>query len=354
MVNLLTNEVVDLIEGRDIKTVSEWLKMFPNLKIVSRDGSSSYKSAIKDANNNIIQVSDRFHEIKNLSETLENFIRRKYSKQIIVVQGNNDDTNKEDDFINEYKLLSPSTKENYDRKNKEFQQIKEYYNRCDNYSKTAKMFGIDARTVKEYIHMDNLPISKRKSFSKIDKYRDIIIDNIDKKQFDIYEIIKRKGYKGTYSNLRNYIKRKQLKISTLDKNKYVNRTSIIDILHHNSISDLILNKDEEKLLKMLLKQDKLLSKVIELSANFYITIFSQNSSKLDEWIKEAKILNIKELNTFISSLVSDIKASKNSIDYLKISNGVIEGKNCKLKLIKRIMYGRCSYGLLRAKLLQLC
>lgn len=33
MVNLLTNEVVDLIEGRDIKNVSEWLKMFSNLKM---------------------------------------------------------------------------------------------------------------------------------------------------------------------------------------------------------------------------------------------------------------------------------------------------------------------------------
>ena len=49
----------------------------------------------------------------------------------------------------------------------------------------------------------------------------------------------------------------------------------------------------------------------------------------------------------------DIIASKNSIKYLDISNDIVEGKNCKMKLVKRIMYGRCSYKLLRAKLLQL-
>ena len=36
MVNQITRKVVDLIEGRDIQTVSNWLKKFKNLKIVSR------------------------------------------------------------------------------------------------------------------------------------------------------------------------------------------------------------------------------------------------------------------------------------------------------------------------------
>jgi transposase len=44
--------------------------------IVSRDGSSTYASAIKDSHHDAIQVSDRFHIIKGLSEAVNKYIIR--------------------------------------------------------------------------------------------------------------------------------------------------------------------------------------------------------------------------------------------------------------------------------------
>jgi len=353
LVDLITRKVIDLIEGRDVETVSNWLKKFPNLKIISRDGSNTYRSAIEKANENIIQVSDRFHIVKALSEYSVKYIEKNYSKEILVVQSENITIIEKDNFEEKYNQLSPKAKENYDKKNKEFKEIKEYYNRYNNYSKVAEKFAVDKRTVKAYTHMDKLPIAKRKSYSSLDKYKDIVIDNIDKKEHDIYEVLKKKGYKGTYSNLRAYIRNKHLKVSTTDKSKYVSRTNIIELLNHRSISDLKLKKDDEKLLKLLLKQDKNLAKIIELNDNFSIALFSEDVSKLDKWIIDAKKLNISELNTFIETIQKDVEATKNAITYQKISNGIVEGKNCKLKMIKRMMYGRCSYELLRAKIIQL-
>ena len=210
MVNQITRKVVDLIEGRDIQTVSNWLKKFKNLKIVSRDGSTTYRSAISKANTNIIQVSDRFHEEKALSELLIKYIRRNYSKNIVVIQNEDKMIIENDNFAQEYEMLSPKAKKNYDRKNAEFLQIKEYYNKCNNYSKTAKKFGVDSRTVKEYVHIDKLPINKRKSTSKLNKYKNIIIDNINKKQSDIYSLIQREDYKGSSDNLKAYIRNKNI------------------------------------------------------------------------------------------------------------------------------------------------
>ena len=131
-------------------------------------------------------------------------------------------------------------------KNGEFQQIKEYYNKCNNYSKTVKKFMIDWRTVKEYIHMERLPIEKRITSCTLDKYKTIIIDNIDKNMTEIFDILTKKGYKGNYNNLKYYIKTRNLKVPTLDKNIFVNRTNIIELLNHKGISDLGLNKEEEE------------------------------------------------------------------------------------------------------------
>ena len=86
LVDQSRRKIVDLIQGRDVETISEWLKKFSNIKILSRDGSTSYKIAIEKANANMIQVSDRFHLIKGLSEVLSKYIRKKYSKNIILTQ----------------------------------------------------------------------------------------------------------------------------------------------------------------------------------------------------------------------------------------------------------------------------
>jgi len=55
-------------------------------------------------------------------------------------------------------------------------------------------------------------------------------------------------------------------------------------------------------------------------------------------------------DTYVNGLTADIEAVKNSIRY-KYSNGLAEGSVNKIKLIKRIMYGRNSFYLLKAKIL---
>ena len=56
MVNQITRKVIDLIEGRDIQTVSNWLKKFKNLKIYIR----FYGDITKDLNfiSNVAVVKD--------------------------------------------------------------------------------------------------------------------------------------------------------------------------------------------------------------------------------------------------------------------------------------------------------
>ena len=64
MVDILSHRIVDMIGSRDYEHVKEWLESYPNLNVVSRDGSITYRSAISDAH--AVQVSDRFHLLKNL------------------------------------------------------------------------------------------------------------------------------------------------------------------------------------------------------------------------------------------------------------------------------------------------
>ncbi len=63
-------------------------------------------------------------------------------------------------------------------------------------------------------------------------------------------------------------------------------------------------------------------------------------------------MEIDELSSYANGIRRDITAVKNAIlfDY---NNGLAEGSVNKLKVVKRIMYGRNSFELLKGKLLWL-
>jgi len=68
MIDISTHKIVDMINSRDYADVVEWLKTFPNIKIVSKDGSATCHNAIEAAHPNAVQLSDRFHLLKNLTQ----------------------------------------------------------------------------------------------------------------------------------------------------------------------------------------------------------------------------------------------------------------------------------------------
>jgi len=79
-------------------------------------------------------------------------------------------------------------------------------------------------------------------------------------------------------------------------------------------------------------------------------ITDKNIDALDKWMEGAKNLNIPEINSFINVIERDMEAVRNAIKY-EYSNGLVEGYINKLKVIKRIMYGRCSFETLKTKIL---
>ena len=84
MVNLDTHRIIDIIDTQETKQVEEWLKTYPNLEIISRDGAMAYSSAARNAHPLAIQVSDRFHLLKNLSDAVEKYMYRLYPSRLVI------------------------------------------------------------------------------------------------------------------------------------------------------------------------------------------------------------------------------------------------------------------------------
>src|SRR5262249_29419023 len=68
---------VELLPDREAKTLKKWLEEHPGVEIISRDRGGDYAKGAKEGAPNAKQVADRWHLLKNLSETMQNFFLRK-------------------------------------------------------------------------------------------------------------------------------------------------------------------------------------------------------------------------------------------------------------------------------------
>ena len=131
----------------------------------------------------------------------------------------------------------------------------------------------------------------------------------------------------------------------LDKpqSEFIQRKSFCQLIYKKleNIAALTAGQYEQAL-----KTYPLLGALYSLVKEFHAAIFSKKPEKVDTWIESAKKHDVPELQSFVEGVSKDLAAIKNGIIY-PYNNGLVN----KIKVIKRIMYGRNSFELLKAKVL---
>ena len=333
---------IEVIQTRDKDNVVEVLKKFNNLETVTRDFSKTYKNAITQAAPGAKQIVDRFHIYKNLTDDIYQYMKRTMNESIKIALSNEISTVPERTLTQREK----SKKINTENKWKTIQEVKRLLIEGYTISEISKILSISRQTIYTYKDL-NKPL-ERETFCILDEYIPRIKELIGQKYKirEIYEIIKKEGYRGkrTLFNSKISMIKHDMKINI----KYLKRSNLKKLLYTSleKLSDSNIKNDITEYLKINIE----FKKIIDLICKFKEIFKSKNVRKLMHWIKEANSLNIKELTSFTKLLLSDYEAVKNAVKY-KYSNGLTEGFNNKTKVIKRVMYGRCGFDLLRLKIL---
>ncbi|MGN5376978.1 transposase [Streptomyces lasalocidi] len=71
---------------------------------------------------------------------------------------------------------------------------------------------------------------------------------------------------------------------------------------------------------------------------------------LDQWITSVQADDLPALHTFVTGLGQDHDAAVAGLS-LRCGSGAVEGHNNKIKMLKRQMFGRANFGLLRKRVL---
>ena len=307
MIDIETHKIIDMIPSRKEEDVTEWLRTYPNLEIISRDGGIMYKSASDKAHPKVEQVSDRFHVLKNLTEYGTDALKRLLKHQIKISEENaKEETSKlkkkyeyktkwdlimkvkemieqkyriidiaqslgiGEKTVIKYNNIPMEDKEKYNKistkelktevseKNKWelIQQVQEEYKKCHSLRKVAKKCNLDRRTVRKYINIKEPPVNGNKNreySSKLDLYKNKIIE-MNNKGFSwrkIKDVIVADGYTGCDSLLRTYLAK-------------------------------IKKETFEKVISMFPEAGK----IYEVIKEFKEIMFSKNDNELDNWINK--------------------------------------------------------------------
>jgi transposase len=98
------------------------------------------------------------------------------------------------------------------------------------------------------------------------------------------------------------------------------------------------------------KVDEELELVYQLTQDFRTMVTKLQVSVLGRWLEETKTSGIKEMQSLATGIYRDFDAVRGALT-MEYSNGQTEGKVNKLKCIKRQMYGRANFDLLRQRML---
>jgi transposase len=218
----------------------------------------------------------------------------------------------------------------------------------------AAKTGLSMRTICRMLKLkaEQISISARGAPPYLNKYKNLIVEQLEHERIDytkIYKYLKTKGYDRSYSALRYYILKmlpQSNKISSQLENHTMNYLSNNDIIR-GIWKDKQFSNEE---VSILMRKWKMFDYCREKIRQFRNAVKTRNKEELSAFIKETGEDERNIFYTFSKGLKSDIYAVMNSITY-SYNNGLLEGHINKLKVIKRMMYGRAGYDLLGKKVL---
>lgn len=376
LVDLETRKTIDLLPDREADTLKTWLAAHPEIEVVSRDRAPAYADGARRGAPNAKQVADRFHLLKNLREALENFLGRRYSllKQTHetiragrIAEANTPVIEETQPGIdqNQAEGILPVNDDDavaeQARRAERYAKVRELREKHYSISAIARILKMHRRTVRLFLRSNELPIRqtgfRRSSLTRFVPFLEKRWAEGCRNAAKLWSEIKEQGFSGSDSTVRHFLQSWREPMPEEAKRGFVNVIGISrqppSARHTGWLlfrPDLCRKDWQIEYAEELCRSSEEIKTAKTLTADFYELIKNGKIESLKEWLVQAADSGINEMVSFAKGIRQDLAAVEAAIE-TESSNGQVEGQVNRLKTIKRTMYGRAKFDLLRAKVL---
>jgi len=356
LVDLERHRLIDLLPERSAAGVAAWLRAHPEVAVISRDRGGEYADGARRGAPQATQVADRFHLLRNLGDVTRRVLLR-HADLVRRVRSPGGAPS--------LTRLRPDRAASRERTRAQmadcFAAIHAAAGRGLSKSAIARALGIHRHTVQKYLALDAPPERRHanRSVSILAPYEGYLWERWRQGCRDaraLWREIAALGYPGSYGPVVRVIR--QFRVAAATGQAAVAPS---DGLTPPQAVGLLLLRPGERTPEQEAATQQLrtlhpdvataLTSLDHFAALIRAPGDARQERRLDRWLANATTSGLPELAAFAAKLRQDLAAVRAGLT-LPWSQGQTEGQILKLKLLRRQMYGRGTFDLVRKRALR--
>lgn len=369
LLDLTTHKPVDLLPDREAETLANWLRTHPGVQIVSRDRGGSYAEGVRKGIPGTIQVADRWHLLKNLGEAVQALFTRHLVAFRRTNVSNAQHSGSQTQMpgppiklpVKVMPALVPIREAREEERFARYEQVIALRKQGMSYQAIADHLGMGHATVQRWLKEGHFPKRKaREQASQLDPFLPYLQLRQSQGCHNMVQLhceLRERGYQGSYAGMRHILLRvfpKEQKWQRVPAVK--NEDPLVSLSPREAMWLFLRRPDqltqrEQQWVEHLCQKHEEVAVAYRFVQQFTLMVRDRKGGQLDTWLETVAQSSLRDLHPFVKGIKSDIEAVEAGL-ILPWSNGPVEGKITKLKFIKRSMYGRGAFPLLRQKVLK--
>jgi transposase len=349
-----SGDVIDLLPDREAGTLEEWLKAHPGAEVICRDRAGAYAEGARGGAPGAIQVADRWHLWHNLAEYAEKTVTR--HRGCLKDQPAAGDAGDQDapavpdgslDVCGRERQLAVRTRERY-------AEIRERLDAGQPQAAIRRATGLDRRTVQKYARAASAEelLASMSRESKLDEFKPYICQRWNQgltEAAQIHAELQQRGWTGSPQTVRRYVHLLRQSGPAVTPAPAVPKTREITrwlLSRPGSPGD----GDQARLAAVRAGCPHLDALARHIRDFAEMMTRRQGLLALEDWLTRVEADDQPELHSFATGIRRDQEAVTAGLA-LTYSSAAMEGNVNKIKMIKRQMYGRAGFALLRKRVI---
>jgi transposase len=397
LIDLERGRVIDILPGRDGEALKAWLRDHPGVELISRDRWAAYAQAASEAAPQARQVADRWHLLKNLREAVERLLGRMAAE---VHEAFQDPARAEEpphtaDVIAAADGLAPATlpsslpdagtgaprpldpaaavpsepspsprrracQGRQRQRAERYRWVHELRGQGQSLQQIARRTGLSVKSVMRYLRRKRCPDWNpgRRASTQLDSYLSFIEDWLragGRNAAQLHRELLGRGCRASYESVRRYLTRRLGSTGRPGPRVGpVKPPTPAPPPSARKLSFEFIRRAEDRTAEEQGHVDRLraghpsLRSGLDLAAEFAAQVRKAGTMPFADWLTKAVDAGCAEVRSFAEGLRQD-EAAVSAALAEPWSNGPVEGHVNRLKVIKRQMYGRAGFRLLRAR-----
>lgn len=360
LVDLDLHRVVDLLPDRSTESFAAWLRQHSDITAIARDRCGIYADGASLGAPEAQQVADRFHLVLNLSAAVERVFEERSRELVLPAKKNEDVLPVLPDGCDVDTKAQPSTasetlkQQRRQRRLDLYEQVVDLHNQGYSQRFISNQIGIGRKTIRRWLRVGEFP--ERKQPHRRPAKVTVFGDYLERRWSEgchnatrLYQEIRELGYTGKRSMVAKFVSvwraTGNSKVPTGPERIAPKHAAILATRPTDQMTG-----EQQNLFDRISANcpDALVLRGYALE--FREALASCEPWRMMAWVDSAKYSRFGPLVRFAYGLQKDASAVNAAVE-THYSTGQVEGQINRLKMIKREMYGRAGFQLLRARVL---